>query len=100
MKIVSPNDTNHTISLIPRYYPTDAVVFTLYNESTKENTVIDNVYTIDNGVFTIYFDYNFENKDKFQIKIEDNNIVYRGKLLVTNQETQEYKLTKDLYYYE
>ena len=100
MKIVNTTDTTHNISLIPRYYPDEVVTFELYNEATKEITVIENTYTIENGVFTLIFDYNFTNKEEYQIKLEENSIVYRGKLMVTDQRTQEYKLTKDLYYYE
>lgn len=100
MKVLNPNDTSHTISLIPRYYPDSTVVFTIYNESSKLETIIPNTYTIENGLFTLIFDYTFTDKDKFDIKIEENSIVYRGKLMITDQGTQEYKLTNDLYYYE
>ena len=100
MKILSPNDTTHSISLVPRYYPDDVVTLTLFNESTKENIVIPNNYTVLNGLFTIQFDYNFTNKDKFSFKIEENEVIFRGKLLITEQGTQDYKITKDLYYYE
>jgi hypothetical protein len=99
-KVLDFNDTNHSISLVPRYYPEGAVTFELYNESTKVKTVVSNTYMITNGLFTITFDYTFENKEKYQIKLEENSIVFRGKLLITDQNTQEYRLTKDLYYYE
>ena len=100
MKVLNPNDTTHTISLIPRYYPESEVIFTLFNESTRENTVIPNTYSITNGLFSIVFDYTFENKSKFQIKIQENEVIFRGKLLITEQGTQDYKITKDLYIYE
>lgn len=100
MKVLNPNDTTHSISLIPRYYPESVVVLTLFNESTKENIVIDNDYTIQNGLFTINFDYNFTKNDKFSFKIEENDVVFRGKIMITEQGTQDFKITKDLYYYE
>ena len=100
MKIVNTTDTTHNISLIPRYYPDSVLTFTLTNEATKVVEVVANTYTIENGVFTLIFDYTFTDKDKFNIKLEENTIVYRGKLMVTDQETQEYKLTDNLYYYE
>ena len=99
-KVLDFNDTSHSISLIPRYYPDSAVTFELYNESTKEVTVVSNTYSISHGLFTLNFDYTFENKEKYQIKLEENSIVFRGKLVITDQNTQEYRLTKDLYYYE
>ena len=100
MKIVNTTDTTHNISLIPRYYPYSAVTFELYNEATKEITIVPNTYSVTNGVFILTFDYTFTDKDKFQIKLEENSVVYRGKLIVTDQNTQEYKLTDNLYYYE
>jgi hypothetical protein len=100
MKVLDFNNTNHSISLVPRYYPEGAVTFELYNESTKVKTVVSNTYMITNGLFTLNFNYTFENKEKYQIKLEENSIVFRGKLLITDQNTQEYRLTKDLYYYE
>jgi hypothetical protein len=99
-KVLDFNDTSHSISLIPRYYPDSAVTFELYNESTKEITVVSNTYIVSNGLFTLSFDYTFKNKEKYQIKLEENSIVFRGKLIITDQNTQEYRLTKDLYYYE
>jgi len=100
MKVLSPNNTTHSISLIPRYYPDNDIIFTLYNESTSTSTVVANTYAIVNGLLTITFDYTFTNKDKFKFKLEENSVVYRGKLLITEQGTQDYKITKDLYYYE
>lgn len=100
MKVLNPNNTTHSISLIPRYYPDSAIVFTLFNETNKENTVVSNTYSITNGLLTIVFDYTFTNKSKYQLKLEENSIVYRGKLLITDQGTQDYTITKDLYYYE
>ena len=32
--------------------------------------------------------------------IEDGEVVYRDKLFITSQEPQDFKATKDLYYYE
>ena len=50
---------------------------------------------------TITFDYNFIENDKFTIKISDSNgVIYRDKLISTSQTTQDFKSTKDLYYYE
>jgi hypothetical protein len=101
MKVVNPNDTSHTISLIPRYYPFNDVALSLYNEQNKVVSQVDNTYVILNGIMTIDFDFDFTNKEKFEIKItENNNVVYRGKIIATTQESQDYKLTKDLYFYE
>ena len=101
MKVVNPNDTSHTIDLIPRYYPFNDVTLSLYNEQSKVVSEVDNTYVILNGIMTIDFDFDFTNKEKFEIKItENNNVVYRGKIIATTQDSQDYKMTKDLYFYE
>lgn len=102
MKIVLPNVTTHNVDLIPRFYPFDSIKLHLRNEATKEVNVLDVTYVVLNGVMTINFDFNFENKAKYEMKLIDLNetIFYRGKIFCTYQESQDFKLTKDLYFYE
>ena len=99
MKVVNPNDTNHTIELIPRSYQED-VVLDLYNEATRAEATVPNVSSTLDGRFSVKFDFTFAENDKYQIKISKNSeILYRGKLIATSQQPQEYKLTKNLYFY-
>jgi hypothetical protein len=99
MKVVNPNDTEHTLQLIPRFYPTDALVFNLYNEFTTISTDVDNIYVVTDGNLFITFDFEFENNSRYQIKItEAGEVVYRGKLIATTQTPQDYKLTNNVYY--
>jgi len=101
MIVVLPTDTEHTTTLIPRYTPLEAIVITLYNEATKEESTPLNNYSITNGMMSITFDFDFSENDKYQLKISDTaGIIYRGKLIATSQEPQEFKQAKDLYYYE
>tara|TARA_R110000822_G_scaffold35834_1_gene100796 strand:+ start:316 stop:621 length:306 start_codon:yes stop_codon:yes gene_type:complete len=101
MKIVLPTDTNHNIDFIPRFYPTGAIDLYLTNESTKVEVLVASTYIIQNGFVFLNFDKTFSDGQKYRIKITENsNVVFRGKLLVTTQDTQEYKLTKGKYYYE
>jgi len=100
MIVLNPNDTSHSFDIIPRYYPTDYINVFLYNEETKFTLVV-NTYSILNGIMTITFNYTFIEGAKYQIKIEDvNGVVYRDKMFITSQNTQEFKATKDHYYYE
>jgi hypothetical protein len=100
MKVVNPEDTDHIIDLIPRYYPIKGLYFSLFNEATKETENIDNTYTITDGVLFLSFEYTFTENQKFQIKLsEDTEIVYRGKLIATSQTPQDYKLTNNVYFY-
>tara|TARA_R110000772_G_scaffold33245_2_gene81006 strand:+ start:2117 stop:2422 length:306 start_codon:yes stop_codon:yes gene_type:complete len=100
MKILLPSVTAHEIDLIPRVYPTTALVLSLYNESTKVTTTPANTYVILNGILTISFTATVAEGSKYQIEITENSIVvFRGKVLVTSQTSQEYKLTNGLYFY-
>lgn len=100
MNVVSPNNTEHTIKLIPRYYPTTGITMSLFNEATQVSEDVDNTYTITDGNLFLTFEYTFTENQKFQIKLdEDTEIVYRGKIISTTQDPQEYKLTNNVYYY-
>ena len=104
MKIVNPDNSTHNVKLIPRAYTFDDITLNLYNESTKEETDIVLVYgsgfNISAGYLTITFDYDFTDGDKYQVKLTSSEVLYRGKLMATTQDTQAYSQTTDLYYYE
>ncbi len=101
MNVVNPNDTTHIINFIPRYYPSDDLVFSLYDETTQISEVVDNIYLTTNGITSLTFDYTFTENQKFQIKITDEiGVVFRGKLIATSQDPQDFKLTNGLYFYE
>lgn len=101
MKVVDAADTTHTITLIPRFETTDALTLVLYNERTQVSTTVANTHVIRDGNLTVTYDFTFVDKDKYQIKIDDGTaVVYRGKLIVTDQEPQEYKLSDGRYIYE
>ncbi len=101
MKVVDPADTTHAVTLIPRFYPDTAITLELKNETTDEVTTVANTYAISNGFFTITFDYTFVNKDRYQVKLlEGTDVAYRGKIIATDQEPQDYKQTDGLYIYE
>jgi len=86
MKIVSPLASSHSIKLIPRFYPYDAISFYLKKESTKVETLVSATYSIEGGVMLLDFDFTFAESEKYQIKIkQSDSVVYRGKLLATDQ---------------
>lgn len=100
MKIVDFNDISHTIRIIPRYYPSDVLTIHLFNESIGETFIENCTYTILDGYLDIMFTFDFINKDRFSFKImENNNVVYRGKIFSTIEETQNYKQSTNLYEY-
>lgn len=101
MKIVDPNITTHTTEVIPRFTPIEDISFNLYNESTKvtESITIDAENYTD-GILSITYDYTFTDKSKYKIKLYNSEgVIYRGKILATTQDTEDYKETNGLYFY-
>lgn len=103
MIVLSPNTTDHTLKIIPRYYAEGNVFLELWNEETKETLQ----YTIEmvslDGYSYLNFEQEFIDKTNYQIKLtQDDEVVYRGKLFITSQanETQSYQITKDVFTYE
>lgn len=101
MNVVNPENTTHQLKVIPRLYAVEDLVFELYNEQTKVTSTPTFTSSLVDGYLTIIYDYDFIDKQKFQIKIYKNALViYRGKLQVTKQDTQTYKADNEIYYYE
>ncbi len=109
MKVFDINIQEHTIILIPRFYPTSTINVNVYKEGS--NTVYNKIlssedYIINNGYLSFILSESMFiellcNNCKYEIKITENdNVVYRGKAIATNQNTEDYKLTKDVYIYE
>lgn len=109
MKIVNQNNTTHEFKLIPRFYPTSTLTLVLKNESTQEETTLPisfpelaftNNYFVLDGYLNLKFDFDFQHKDRFEFKLTENEIVFRGKIYATKEDTQDYKQTTGVYTYE
>lgn len=101
MKVLSQLDSNHTITLIPRFTPTLDLTFNLRNESTNVTELIANTYTNLDGFTYLSFDYDFTGGYKYSFKVlENENVVYMGKIFITESNPQDYKQTTGLYIYE
>jgi len=99
MIVINPEATEHTITVIPRYYPTDAVTVSVYNEATQQTISLDNTYEIVDGQMFVSFEFEVSENVNYQIAIlEDSEVVYRDKIFTTSQVPQEYKLTNNVYY--
>lgn len=96
-----PSNTTHEITFIPRFIPTGILTLKLYDETLQTTETIDNAYAYANGLATMTFNLICAESQKFQLKIlEVEDVIYRDKIFVTSQNTQEFKATKDHYYYE
>lgn len=101
MIVIIPTTTSHSISFIGRYVPTTTCTLLLYNEATKVETNVLNTFATVNGITTVNFTFTFAESDKYQVKVSDSSgVIFRGKLIATAQNPQNFKQTKDLYYYE
>ena len=109
MKVFDINTEDHTIILIPRFYPTSSINIVIKKEgsSASFSDIISNgAYSIIDGYLYVYLDNSefneiLSNNSKYEIKITQNEkIVYRGKAIATDQNTEDYKITKDVYTYE
>ena len=102
MKVINPNNQINTIKLIPRFKDVEAFDLLLINETTKEETnfFID-IYTYKDGILVFDLDFATNEGDKYEFKLSIlNEVLFRGKIFATEQETQDFDLTKDLYIYE
>lgn len=100
MKIVNPINESHSVELIPRYYNNlDNLDLLLINESTNESFEVENTFSVNDGKLTLNFDFDFLDSDRYSFKLsQENEIVFRGNIFATTQETQDFKQTNNLYY--
>jgi hypothetical protein len=135
MIIVNPNNTTHTVSVVPRFdvatvteevqafvdrVSADSGIIenngSCIKDSIQEDFLsvvitdsfkdvsnsLDNTFDVLNGKLIITFDYDFRSESRYDVVINYVNtseVIYRGIFIATTQETQDYKLTKDKYYY-
>ena len=100
MKILSPLDVTHEITLIPRFYPVGDISLELYNEDTSESDTLTITPLITDGYLYLTFDFTFINNTNYRLTMldEDEAICYRGKLFITDQtDLENYKVTKDIF---
>lgn len=109
MKVIDPDNSSHSIVLIPRLYTLDASLDLEFYDETKRTTesIATTTYSVSNGYLTMNFTdaefstITFYEDGKYQIKISDTSgVVYRGKMIATTQTEQDYKLTDEVYEFE
>lgn len=101
MIVINPNNTAHVIKFPPRFRPNGNLTLNLFNEALQTSENLDNEYMINDLTISMSFDLECVEGAKYQIKItEDDTVIFRGKLFATTQNTETFKATKDLYYYE
>ena len=98
---VNPRLTTHTIKLVPRFTTSNVLTLTVTDSTLGTSTDLNpNYITGGDYKLALTFDYTFTNESSYQLKLTDsvtNEIVYRGLVLATTQNSQTYKLTDNLY---
>ena len=93
MNVISPLDTSHTITIVPRFEPVGTLVFTLKDTDRDENTDLPNVYLYSDGKLSINFDLDTTEDYNYKIKVsDDTRVIYRGSIFATSQTPQNYKM--------
>ena len=134
MTVVNPNNTTHTISVVPRFdvesvteevqafvdrvsadsgiveseectrdsIQKDYLSIIITDNFKSESTSVSNTFEVEDGKVVLTFDYDFRSESRYDVVINYVNtseVIYRGIFIATTQETQDYKLTKDKFYY-
>lgn len=90
----------YALSIIPRYYPTGVVNLNIKDTTTGYDNTQEVSYSVVNGVLSFTFELETTNETRYQVTLsEGTEIVYRGIAIYTTQDTQEYLLTNDKYYF-
>lgn len=96
MKILNPNNTTHTITLLPRFSPLNPLILELTNKVSKVVSVVGNTFIYERGVLNIAFDFTVLESEQYLIEITDDSVViFVDNIFCTAQDPQNYKLTKD-----
>ena len=112
MIIVQATQGKQEIKVVPRHFPCTVVGVVITDSFSGVVTVAEVPYREWNNKLSVTIDYLFVENRQYQIIIVDNyvevrsdlvvvpeNIVYRGILMFTSQDTQEYESSKDYYTY-
>tara|TARA_R110000765_G_scaffold127226_1_gene225244 strand:+ start:292 stop:696 length:405 start_codon:yes stop_codon:yes gene_type:complete len=130
--IVNPNDTTHTVSVIPRFdvksgtedikafvdrvlldsgavedeectrkvIQEDFLSIIITNSFKGTSMSVNNTFEIVKGEIVLTFDYTFTNESSYSVVvnyINTSEVIYRGLILATTQDTQDYSLTQSEY---
>ena len=90
----------YALSIIPRYYPSGVVNLNIKDTTTGYDNTQAVGYSVVSGVLSFTFELETTNETRYQVTLsEGTEIVYRGIAIYTTQDTQEYQLTNDKYYF-
>lgn len=93
MIVIDPNNSVHEAVLIPRIYTSDCDIFYVTDEDNRTVTELNHSKVISNGFAIYQFTLNTSEGKSYSIKItNESGVVWRGKMFVTSQVKQKYKI--------
>jgi len=97
--IVNTDNTTHEIKVTPRFFPCTTIEMHIKDSFRDVVTVVSCDYREYNNLLYVTFDHSFNDESNYQIKItnSESEIVFRGEILSTTQDTQDYSLTHNKY---
>ena len=100
--IINPTKASHTLRIIPRFNPSASLVLNIKDTTTNldEDISLSSYDFPTTGGIQFAFSFEATDETRYQITVrQEKDIVYRGILIATSQDTQEYQLTNDKYYF-
>ena len=98
MIVVNNNETTHNIDFVPRFYASGVVDMTLIKEGDNTEIVINDVFYANiGGKMAVTFLFSFNKGDKYSVKFTNNEVIYKGRIFATNNNTQEYQENTFIY---
>mgnify|MGYP003655006420 CR=1 FL=1 len=100
--IINPTNTTHTLRITPRFNPSSSLVLSIKDTTTNldEDISLSSYSFTTTGAIEFEFDFEATDETRYQATLRQvKEVVYRGILIATSQDTQEYQLTNDKYYF-
>ena len=90
----------YALSIIPRFFPSGVLSLNIKDTTTGYDNTQSVDYSVVSGVLSFTFSLETTSETRYQVTLsEGTEIVYRGIAIYTTQNTQEYLLTNDKYYF-
>lgn len=101
-RVIANSGTVESEACVYDVMQNDFISIVITDSFKGTSSSVGNTFYTQDGKIVITFDYDFRNESRCDLVITLTNtleVLYRGILIATTQDTQDYKLTKDKFYY-
>ena len=100
MRVLNYGTANYEIKFIPRVYSLDNTVLELTNIATKVTTTPTHAIAGDDGILSLQFTATFVEGERYKLDLYTaTDTLFMCNILITNQETQEFNVSKNFIQY-